>query len=86
MLLLAGFNQDIIKNSLSSTKTLWLCYIAVPIDPDSEMDDLLENPNLSDWDFEEKYVKPIVGTQTVPIGAIKMEGTKYRTIRFLGET
>ena len=83
---LSGFNMSMIKNSLSvPNKLLYLCFIAVPIDPDSSMDDLVERPNLSDWDFEERFVKPAVGTDTICVGAIFKDDIKYRTIKFLSE-
>ena len=83
---LSGFDMSMIKNSLSiPNKVLYLCFIAVPIDEDAMMDNLVENSNLSDWDFEERYVKPAVGTNTISVGAIFKDDVKYRTIKFLSE-
>ena len=78
-------DHDIVAKSLSDGKSVWLCYVAVEIDPDSLMDTLVENPSMSDWDFEEQYVKPVVQTETLPIGAFKFEETKFRQIKFIAE-
>jgi len=78
-------DHDIVAKSLSDGKSVWLCYVAVEIDPDSSMDTLVENPSMSDWDFEEQYVKPVVQTETLPIGAFKFEETKFRQIKFIAE-
>ena len=83
---LSGFDMEMIKKSLSMpNKILYLCFIAVPINEQSIMNSLVENPNLSDWDFEERYVNPAVGTTTMCVGAIFRNNVKYRTIKFLSE-
>ena len=80
-------DNDIVAKSLSDGKSVWLCYVAVEIDPDSFDDRLVENSSLRDWDFEEQFVYPVVNTQTVPIGALKNDqGKKLRTIFFLGQS
>ena len=72
-------DNDIVAKSLSDGKSVWLCYVAVEIDPDSSMDTLVENPSMSDWDFEEQYVKPVVQTETLPIGALPFHNTPLRS-------
>ena len=79
-------DHEVVKKSLSDGKRVWLCYVAVEIDPDSSMDTLVENPSMSDWDFEEQFVKPVVQTETLPIGAFKFEETKFRQIKFICES
>jgi len=71
-----------LENILKENNTVYLCYIAFPID---DMDDLIENPNLSDWDFEENYIKKIIKSKTIPIGAIYFNNkkVKLRTVKFL---
>ena len=78
-------DHEIIEKLLSEGKSIWLCYVAVEIDPNSMMDTLIENPSMSDWDFEEQYVKPIVQTETLPVGAFKFGETKFRQIKFIAE-
>jgi hypothetical protein len=71
-------NETIVNNDL------YICYIALPID---DMDNLIENPNLLDWDFEERILNRILPSQTIPAGAIYINDkkTKLRTIKFLVE-
>ena len=78
----AGFDIDEINSMILNYGELSLCYIAFPI---NDMDDLIENPTLSDWDFEENFLKKIINTKTVPIGAIYFNNKtiKMRTIKFI---
>ena len=72
---LVGMNLDSIIYDLQSGKNIALCYIAIPID---EMDDLIENPSISDWDFQERFVDSYLGCSTVPIGAFKLKNIEGR--------
>ncbi len=77
-----GFDVEEINTYVRDKGGILLCYIAFPI---NDMDDLTESPNLSDWDFEENYLKKIINTKTVPVGAIRCnnDSVKLRTINFL---
>ncbi|MBT4753604.1 MAG: hypothetical protein HOO07_08130 [Candidatus Marinimicrobia bacterium] len=80
---LMGFDINQINETIVNND-LYICYIALPID---DMDNLIENPNLLDWDFEERILNRILPSQTIPAGAIYINDkkTKLRTIKFLVE-
>lgn len=76
---LVGFQIDEVNQFLKTSRMLFACFIAVPID---DMDDLIEC-NMSDWEFEEKILQHIIKSQIVSIGAIKINNQKCRTFKFL---
>ena len=84
---LIGMNIDRIKKDIDAGKQLILGYIAVPID---DCDNLIENSSLWDWDFQERYLDPLLGYSTSPGGAIGLSaigrkgesGDRLRTLKF----
>jgi len=81
---LEGMNINMIIDSLSSGNNIVLCYIAIPID---EEDFIIENQSMTDWNFQETILDPIIGVTSVPVGAItskNIEG-RLRTLKFISD-
>ncbi len=81
---LMGFEEEEINISFERGKIPFRAFIAIPID---EMDNLLENPAMNDWGFEEQYMQKYIESKTIPVGArTGPDGTtKLRTIVFIAE-
>jgi tetratricopeptide (TPR) repeat protein len=81
---LMGFEEEEINSCFERGKSPFRTFIAIPID---EMDDLIENPAMNDWGFEEQYLKKYVTGKTIPVGARNEpdSATKLRTIVFIVE-
>jgi hypothetical protein len=77
-----GLNKDEIAQFLAEGKDIYLLFIAVPL---SDMDSLVERPDLDLWEFEEKYLGKYLSTATYSTGRIMInnETVKLRTIRFV---
>tara|TARA_Y100000741_G_C18144983_1_gene514729 strand:- start:97 stop:615 length:519 start_codon:yes stop_codon:yes gene_type:complete len=81
---LVGFDINYINNQIDLNNSLYLCYIAVLIDIN---DNLIEDKALSDWNFEEKFVKRFIQSPIINAGAIQLSkvdtDVRFRTIKFL---
>jgi len=81
-----GMNIEYIKNQIDEGNKIILGYIAIPID---DGDYLLENQSINDWNFQERYLDPLLDYGTVPVGSIGMgsvgrkgESGRLRTLKF----
>ena len=75
-----------VENDINLGKKIILGYIAIPVD---NSDALIENPSINDWEFQERYLDPLLNCDTIPIGSIGMKaiGRKneediLRTLKF----
>jgi hypothetical protein len=83
---LVAMNIERIKNDIDAGKKIILGYIAIPI---NDVDNLIENQSINDWEFQERYLDPLLNCGTIPAGAIglgaigrKGEEGKLRTLKF----
>lgn len=75
-----GFDKEILDEAFTQKKTIYLCYVAIPIDED---DYLIEKDDMLDWRFED-YLRDKTNTNIVSIGALsKNEHKRCRTFKFL---
>lgn len=77
-----GFERDMLEELLSRKSSVYLCYIALPIDED---DYLVEKEEMLDWDFE-KYLANKYQANIVTVGALsKGDHKRCRTFKFIYE-
>ncbi len=74
-----GFDIDEMKQALMTFDEIYLCYCAIPVD---EMDYLVENDSIEDWEVEE-LLSHTFKRNFVSIGSIPIENfERCRTFKF----
>ena len=77
-----AFNENIVKEEFESGKKIILSYIGVPID---NYDFLIENPSIDDLNFQERYLNPELGWNTILDGSIDFKHIgKIRLFKWIG--
>ena len=73
-----GFEKETLENLIDQDSKLFLCFVALPMD---RQDYLIEN-NMLDWDFE-GYLRNLLNTTVISIGALRKNEYRCRTFKFL---
>jgi len=75
-----GFDINELKSIVSNENQVFLCYYAIPID---DMDYLIENPSVEDWDLEE-FLSNKIKCNIISVGSLAFrEYKRCRIFKFI---